>query len=66
MIKITKKQIAYVMNLAFKSRNASNVGTAGSGNFNTRTVIIIAKIASKNVSNLFVFITIPLYFLIYK
>ena len=41
------------------------VGAVGGVNFKTSTVMIIAKIASKNVSNRFVFINIPLYFLIY-
>ena len=53
------------MNLAFKTRIAFNVGALGCANFITRIVMMIAKIASKNVSNLFVFINIPLYFLIY-
>ena len=51
---------------AFNDKNASTVGAPGGVNFKTRTVMIIAKIASKNVSNLFVFIIIPLYLLINK
>ena len=54
------------MNRAFNAKTALNVGATGCVNFNTRTVMIIARIASKNVSNLFVFMNIPLYFLINK
>lgn len=40
--------------MEFNSNNAFNVGNAGWGIFKTKTVIMIAIIASKKVSNLVV------------
>jgi hypothetical protein len=54
MLYNTKKLIKYAKKIEFNSKNASGVGAVGWGIFKTKTVIMMAKIASKNVSNLFV------------
>ena len=49
-----KKQIAYETKIFSIPKRPFKVGEDGCESFNTKTVIIIANIASKNVSNLFV------------
>lgn len=49
-----KKLIKYAIKTVFNCKMAPMVGVVGCGIFKTRTVMIIAIIASKNVSNLVV------------
>jgi hypothetical protein len=49
-----RKLTKYAIKMVFNSKNAFGVGNPGWGIFKTRTVMMIAMIASKNVSNLVV------------
>jgi hypothetical protein len=52
-----RKLIKYEIKMGFSCKRASGVADVGCGIFKTKTVMMIAMIASKNVSNLVVSIS---------